>query len=55
MGRRRPLACLDGNAAGDLDFMVAGCLPLFDDAAPPAPPVVFEGGFVEGRLGEDMI
>jgi hypothetical protein len=42
---------LDGKAAGDLDFIVAGCLPLFDDAAPPG---VFDGGFVEGKLGEVM-
>jgi hypothetical protein len=43
---------LDGRAAGDFDFVVAGCLPLFDKAAPV---VVFDEGVDEGRSGDDVM
>lgn len=52
IGRRRPPVCLDGRAAGDFDFVVAGCLPLLDDATPE---VIFDDGFDEGRVGEDVM
>lgn len=42
MGRRRPPICFDCGAAGDLDFVVAGCLPLFDEGVPAV-----EVGFTE--------
>lgn len=38
IGRRRPPTCLDGRAAGDFDFVVAGCFPLLDN---PTPAVAF--------------
>jgi hypothetical protein len=44
--------CLNGRAAGDFDFVVDGCLPLFDDATPA---VIFDDGVEEGRVGEDVM
>jgi hypothetical protein len=51
MGRWRPPVCFDGRAAGDFDFVAAGCLPLFEDAKPG---VVFVDGIDEERLGDKV-
>lgn len=51
MGSCLPPICLDCRAAGDFDFIAAGCFPLFEEVAPT-------GGFadgVEAGLGEDVL